>query len=130
MTVTLVRFRTARGLFAVPVDQTREVRPVGGLVPMPASRPDVAGVVPSEHGALTVLTSLGPGRNHVLVLEADDRTFGLFVEEVTGLMRLDDDDIGSPPPGQDEDFVTGVVASPDGLVLVVDARALAKGLGG
>src|SRR4051812_7664683 len=117
MSVTLVRFRTGRGLFAVPVEQTRGVRPVSGLVPMPSPRPDVAGVVPDELGALTVLTTLGPGRNHVLVLDAGGHTFGLFVEEVTGLVRLDDEEIGSPPPGQDGDVVTGVVSAPEGLVL-------------
>lgn len=127
---TLVRFRTDQGLFAVPVDQTRAVYPATGIVPLPESRADVAGVVSRPEGPLTVLTALGGGDRHVLVLDAAGRLFGLLVEEVTGLQRVDDADIGPPPPGQESTLVVGIVANPDGMVLLVDAAALARRLEG
>lgn len=125
---TLVRFRTGRGLFAVPVDQTRAVYPAGGIVPLPEPRADVAGVVPRPEGPLTVLTALGSGDRHVLVLDAADRRFGLLVEEVSGLQRVDDADIGPPPDGQESTVVVGVVTSGAEMVLLVDAAALARRL--
>jgi chemotaxis signal transduction protein len=125
---TVVRFRTARGLFAVPVDQTRAVYPAGGIVPLPDSRADVAGVVSRPEGPLTVLTALGAGDRHVLVLDAGGRRFGLLVEEVTGLQRVDDSDIAPAPDGQDSSLVVGVVTGAGEVVLLVDATALARRL--
>lgn len=125
---TLVRFRTDRGLFAVPVDQTRAVYPADGIVPLPEPRADVAGVLARPEGALTVLTALGAGDRHVLVLDIADRPFGLLVEEVTGLQRVDDADIGPPPDGQASSIVVGVVAAAGDMVLLVDAAALARRL--
>ena len=125
---TLVRFRTDRGLFAVPVDQTRAVYPAGGIVPLPEPRADVAGVLARPEGALTVLTALGAGDRHILVLDIADRRFGLLVEEVTGLQRVDDADIGPPPDGQESSVVVGVVAAAGEMVLLVDATALARRL--
>ena len=125
---TLVRFRTGRGVFAVPVDQTRAVYPAVGIVPLPESRVDVAGMVSRPEGPLTVLTALGTGDRHVLVLDAGDRVFGLLVEEVTGLQQVDDSDIGPPPQGQDSGLVVGVVSSGDEMVLLVDAAVLARRL--
>jgi len=126
---TLVRFRTDRGLFAVPVDQTRAVYPAEGIVPLPEPRADVAGVLARPEGALTVLTALGAGDRHVLVLDIGDRRFGLLVEEVTGLEHVDEARIGPPPDGQASGVVVGVVAAAgDEMVLLVDAAALARRL--
>lgn len=125
---TLVRFRTGRGLFAVPVQQTRAVHRGGEVVPLPEARPDVAGVVPRPEGPLTVLCALGAGDGHVLVLDVAGRTFGLLVEEVTGLQRVDEADIGPPPGGQESAVVTGVLTSAGEMVLLVDAAALARRL--
>ena len=125
---TLVHFRTGQGVFAVPVDQTRAVYPAAGIVPLPESRAGVAGVVSLPEGPLTVLTALGTGDRHVLVLDAGGRVFGLLVEEVTGLQRVDDSSIGQPPQGQDSALVVGVVAGADEMVLLVDAAVLARRL--
>ena len=125
---TLVRFRTDRGLFAVPVDQTRAVYPAEGIVPLPEPRADVAGVLARPEGALTVLTVLGAGDRHILVLDIADRRFGLLVEEVTGLERVDEARIGPPPDGQASGVVVGVVAAGGEMVLLVDAVALARRL--
>ena len=123
---TVVRFRTDRGLFAVPVQQTRAVHRGGEVVPLPEARPDVAGVVPRPEGPLTVLRALGAGEGHVLVLDVAGQTFGLLVEEVTGLQRVDESEIGPPPDGQESAVVTGVVTLAGEMVLLVDAAALAR----
>ncbi|HET9770198.1 MAG TPA: chemotaxis protein CheW [Acidimicrobiia bacterium] len=125
---TVVRFRTERGLFAIPVDQTRAVYPAEGIVALPEAREDVAGVVQRPEGPITVLSALGPGDRHVLVLDAAGRLFGLLVEEVTGLERLDEADIGPPPDGQESSLVVGTLSSGGEMVLLVDAAALARRL--
>jgi chemotaxis signal transduction protein len=125
---TLVRFRTDRGLFAVAVDETRGVYAATGIMPLPEPRAGVAGVVARPEGPLTVLSALGAGDRHVLVLDVADRRFGLLVEEVTGLQRVEESDIGPPPDGQESSVVVGVVTVAGEMVLLVDAAALARRL--
>ncbi len=126
---TLVRFRTGTHAYAVAVERVREVRTGEGLMELPAARPDVAGLLRDNGDALTVLTALGSSRDSdkVLLLTGADRTFGLLVEEVTGVVTVKGD-IGPPPAGQDDGVISGVFSTDDELVLVVDVDALGKRL--
>ena len=124
---TLVHFLTGDGRYCVPVEDTVGVRSAAGLVPLPAPRPGVIGVLPADP-PLTVLSVLGSGRDRILVLAAVGSTFGLLVQEVTGLTSVDEAEIGNPPEGQDEALVCGVVAGEAGLEFLADPAALAKRL--
>ena len=125
--VTVVDFRTSTGRFCVPVDAAVAVRFASGLVDLPAPRAGVVGILPADH-PITVLSVLGSGRDHVLVLAAAGHTFGLLVEEVTGLSRIDNEDIGVAPDGQDNALICGVISRDDGIVLVADPARLAERL--
>jgi purine-binding chemotaxis protein CheW len=125
---TLVCFRTGDGEYAVPVECVREVRSGDALSPLPGAQTGVAGLLSYEGKTLTVLTALGAGENHVLLLEHGDHTFGLLVEEVTRVMNVDGE-VGPPPRGQDQDYISGVVSTDDGLLLLVDIDALDERLG-
>jgi chemotaxis signal transduction protein len=122
--VTVVHFRTGSGHYCVPVGDALAVRSASGLVPLPMPRPGVVGILPAEQ-PIPVLSVLGSGRGHVLVLTAEGQTFGLLVEEVTGLSRIDPAEIRVAPEGQAESLVSGVISRDDGLVLVADPAALA-----
>ncbi|HEX2040444.1 MAG TPA: chemotaxis protein CheW [Acidimicrobiales bacterium] len=124
---TLVGFRTADGRYAVPVEHAREVRAAEGIVPLPAPRPGVVGLLPRGDEALPVLDALGAGSKHVLVLDAG-QPYGLLVEEVSGVVSVEEGDVGPPPPGQEDAVIVGVVASGESLLLLVDATALAGSL--
>jgi len=122
---TIVRFRTADGVYAVPVEQVSEVRSAAGLAPLPAPLPGVAGLMPRTGGALPVLTVLGSLGHHVVIVENGRLSFGLLVEEVTGVLRVDEAQIGEPPPGQHQQLVSGVIISEQGMVMLLDVDALA-----
>lgn len=124
---TLVHFLTGDGRYCVPVEATVGVRSAAGLVPLPVPRPGVIGVLPADP-PLTVLSVLGSGRDRILVLAAVGATFGLLVQEVTGLTSVDEGRIGNPPDGQDEALVCGVVEGEAGLEFLADPAALAKRL--
>jgi chemotaxis signal transduction protein len=126
-TVTVVHFRTSSGRYCVPVEAAVAVRFASGLVELPAPRAGVVGILPAEQ-PITVLSVLGSGRDHVLVLAAEGQTFGLLVEEVTGLGRIDAAEIRIAPDGQAESLISGVISRDDGLVLVADPIALASRL--
>jgi chemotaxis signal transduction protein len=124
---TLVHFLTGDGRYCVAVEATVGVRSAAGLVPLPVARPGVIGVLPADP-PLTVLSVLGSGRDRILVLAAVGSTFGLLVEEVTGLSSIDEGEIGGPPDGQDEALICGVVGGEQGLEFLADPIALAKRL--
>jgi|GEM_PF-1301843 len=122
---TIVRFRTAEGVYAVPVEQVSEVRSTTELAPLPAPMPGVAGLMRRGDGALPVLEILGSLGRHVVIIEKGPLSFGLLVEEVTGVLQVDEARIGEPPPGQDRPLVSGVLNDETGLVLFLDVDALA-----
>jgi chemotaxis signal transduction protein len=124
---TVVHFRTGEGRYCVPVSAALGVRLASGLVPLPAPRAGVVGILPAEP-PITVMSLLGSGRGHVLILAANGQTFGLLVEEVTGLSRIDAGTIQVAPEGQDQALISGVISGDDGLVLVADPGALAERL--
>ncbi len=126
---SVVRFRTQSGEFAVPVEHVREVRTAAGMLTLPAPGVHVVGVLPDGNRSLTVVSALGVGRDQVLVLDPDGEPFGLLVEEVSGVISLDEARIGPPPVGQTDDIVSGVVHGGDELLLLVDARSLARTIG-
>lgn len=123
----LVYFRTDRGRFAVPVEATRFVQLLTGLVTVPEQRDDIAGMLPGEP-PLTVLTALGEGGDHVLVLETAVARFGLQVREVLGVKRVAEDAMLAAPEGQSDDLFTATVIDDGSLVFVIDTDRLAARL--
>jgi chemotaxis signal transduction protein len=123
----MVCFRTAAGHFALPVESTLAVRKIEGMVELPAPRDDIVGMLPGDP-PLTVLSALGEGGDHVLIIESDGLRYGLQVLEVLGVTRFGDDEMGPSPRGQLNGLIVGTVATSGELVLVADAKALADRL--
>jgi chemotaxis signal transduction protein len=121
---TMVRFRAGSGTFAVPVEAITAVRTAEGLVTLPGCRDDVVGILPGDP-PITVLSTLGCGRDQVLVLAVDGVVFGLSVEEVLGVRAVDEADIAAPPQGQDHRYIVGTISDNGALILVADPNALA-----
>jgi chemotaxis signal transduction protein len=125
--ITMVCFRTREAAYCMPVEATRAVRETTGMIALPDARRDVAGLMPGQP-PLTVISALGATGSHVLVVQtagAHARRFGLLVDRVVGLRRVDEDDIRGTPHGQARPFVCGTVESEGELMLVADPDALA-----
>ena len=127
MTATMVCFTAAGGAYCLPVTATRGVRRATGLIALPGSRDDIAGVLPGDP-PLTVLSSLGGGGDHILVVESGPTVFGLQVDLVTGLRQVATTDIHAAPPGQDRSLISGTVDAAGALLMVTDPDALAARL--
>ncbi|MEY2478352.1 MAG: purine-binding chemotaxis protein CheW [Actinomycetota bacterium] len=119
-----MRFRAADTAYALPVEHVTEVRSAADVTALPAPREGVAGLVARADGALTVLSVLGDSGGHVIVVDEGSLTFGLLVDEVTEVVRIDDARIGPAPQGQAGVAVSGVIHDDGELVLVLDAAAL------
>jgi chemotaxis signal transduction protein len=121
---TMVCFRTGETAYCLPVQATRSVCATTGLMTLPSARPGVAGILPGDP-PLTVLSSLGTGGSHILVIHTHDRRFGLLVDAVTELCRVEDDMVGPAPSGQSRQLVSGTVERDGHLLLIADPDALA-----
>jgi chemotaxis signal transduction protein len=121
---TIVRFRASDAEYALPVEDVTEVRSASELTPLPAPRSGVAGLMTHGGDALPVLSVLTELGRHVLVMSAADVHFGVLVDEVVGVERVEDGLVGPPPRGQDRDNVTGVIVEEGRLILLLDSAAL------
>jgi len=121
---TMVCFRASGAAYCVPVESTRSVRRATGMVALPDARMDVAGIIAGEP-PLTVISPLGTGGGHILVMDAGGKSFGLLVDAVTGLVRVAAADIGAIPEGQSRPLVAGTIDSGGQLVMIADPVAMA-----
>lgn len=122
-------FEAADTGYCLPVEVVRAVRPVGGMVLLPAARADVVGLVPGDP-PLAVISPLGAGADagQILVVQTGGTTFGLLVDAVSGLRSVADADVRVAPDGQDRVLVCGIVDTGGGMMLVADAATLAERL--
>jgi chemotaxis signal transduction protein len=93
---------------------------------MPVPRTGVVGVVHTEGESLTVVSILGGGDGHVLVLNSLHGYFGLLADEVCGIVSIDE--LDPAPRGQATQVFSGVARTSEGTFLVVDVNQLAAGL--
>jgi chemotaxis signal transduction protein len=121
---TMVCFTAANADYCLPVQAARSVRTADGMISLPDPNPDVAGMIPGDP-PLTVISPLHGDRGHILIVQAGEKTFGLLVDTVTGLRRIDDAEIGPAPEGQNSPLISGTLHTGDRLLLVADPLALA-----
>jgi chemotaxis signal transduction protein len=125
---TMVRFVAGGATYCLPVEVTRAVRSSAGMVTLPAPNPNVAGLLPGDP-PLTVVSPFGGDGDHILVLHVGEVTYGLLVDSVTGLQRVEEADIRPAPRGQQRDLVSGSVTIDGELVLLTDGSAAGVGAG-
>jgi len=124
---TLVHFATETGEWAVPIDRVQEVRLAVGITPLPAAKPGIAGLLRRGDEVIAVLSLLGAGAGHVLVIDGDGERYGLLAETAIGILRVEEDEIGAPPNGQEDPVVSGVIRAEGGrMILLLDADELCK----
>ena len=122
---TMVCFTAAGNAYCLPVGAVRSVGTTQGMVQLPDAGDDVTGIMRGDP-TLTVISPLGAKGSRMLVIESGTANFGLLVDEVTGLRKIEDADIRHAPRGQERSLVCGTFDCEEGpLLLVVDPIALA-----
>ena len=121
---TMVCFQAAGTSYCLPLEATLSVRSADDLLALPDPATDVAGIIPGDP-ALTVISPLRSEGAHIIVIEADGKRFGLLVDEVTGLQRVEAADIRPAPQGQARPLVSGTLDADGDLVFVANPIALA-----
>lgn len=122
-------FETADGQrCALDVAHVGAVLPAAPLEPLPAPLPAVLGLLRTGEGLMPVLGTFGQIGSHIVVIRAQEVTFGLLVAIVTGVVRIHPEQLTPAPPGQARRVVTGVAGGAAGGALVLDPEVLATGL--
>jgi len=117
--------------YAVPLARVLEILPRVWLTPLPEAPPHVAGIF-AYHGevalAVDVRRRLGHGpaaplvSDHFVLTRGRTRPLAVIVDRVHGVHALSAEALRAPPFGAPS--IAGVVALPDGLLLVDDLDAL------
>jgi chemotaxis signal transduction protein len=122
--VTMVRFTSGGTAYCVPVETALAVRTVTELVEVPDPEPPLVGVLPGSP-PLPVIAPLHEQGRQVLVMQWQDRTFGLLVDEVAGVETVPGERIEPAPFNHARALVAGMLQTEHGLVMVADPAGLA-----
>jgi chemotaxis signal transduction protein len=124
----VVCFDSAGSSYAIPVEQTRQIVLASNLVALPDPLPGVVGILPTDPTPLPVLALFGDAGGYIIVAHDGEQAFGLLVDDVLGLERAEDAMISTAPAGQRDELITGLIETPAGSRLLVDAVTLARRL--
>jgi purine-binding chemotaxis protein CheW len=129
-------FRLADELYGVPILNVREIIELQEISPVPRAAPWVRGVVNLRGRVLPVLDPklrFGIGEVEasdltvIIVLQTEEgRPFGVLVDEVLEVLRLEDDQIAPATGGEVEqqEFLSGFGKAKEGLVFLLDPTKL------
>ena len=126
-----VRFSSGGSAYAIPVERARGVQRAEGVSPLPSPVPDVVGIATTDGAPLTVVAPFGNTGRYVVVVDTGELPVAIVVDEVNGVIAVDDADIGAAPAGQRDAVITGVatIEGVSGVTLIVDPCELASSLG-
>ena len=132
-----VTFEIAGRLFGAPVSEINDVFALHGLTPVPLARGDVAGLMNLRGRIITVIDArrrLGlPARNDgvktamAIGIEREGESYGLLVDALGEVLRLEPDQFEDNPVNLDEAWRTvcrGVYRLKKGLLLTLDMNRM------
>src|ERR1700677_1563437 len=137
--VQLIVFHLEDEEFGVPISEVREIIATGPVTPIPNSPKFIVGVI-NVRGEVPVVINLKERFNlrkkkeieskHIVLTEQDKSLFGLLVDEVTEVLRVEQNTITKAPDlvtKIHEDYVKGVLTVDNRLILLLDlAKVLSE----
>ncbi len=130
--VQLIVFHLEDEEFGVPISEVREIIATGPVTPIPNSPKFIVGVI-NVRGEVPVVINLKERFNlrkkkemeskHIVLTEQDKNLFGLLVDEVTEVLRVEENTITKAPElvtRVHEDYVKGVLTIDNRLILLLD----------
>ena len=130
--VQLIVFHLEDEEFGVPISEVREIIATGPVTPIPNSPKFIVGVI-NVRGEVPVVIDLKERFNlrkkkeieskHIVLTEQDKSLFGLLVDEVTEVLRVEESTITKAPDlvaRIHEDYIKGLLTIDNRLILLLD----------
>jgi purine-binding chemotaxis protein CheW len=137
--VQLIVFHLEDEEFGVPISEVREIIATGPVTPIPNSPKFIVGVI-NVRGEVPVVINLKERfhlrkrknieSKHIVLTEQDKNLFGLLVDEVTEVLRVEESAITKAPDlvtKIHEDYIKGLLTVDNRLILLLDlAKVLSE----
>lgn len=132
----LVIFKIGSDLFAIEVQQIREILRIPDIIRIPNAPPFVEGIINLRGSAVCVLDlhkrfqmapSTEPKSRRILVIDLKSRSLGLVVDQVHEVLHMPLTDLQGIPSeltSLDARFLKGVAKINDQFVLIIDAEKM------
>lgn len=132
-------FRTGNEEFAIAIENVLEIIKSGLITPIPNSPHYIRGIINVRGEIVTVIdikerfplkTKRTAELKHIIVTRHDDSLYGLMVEEVIEVLRINNADIKPAPElieKINKEYIKGVVSKDDRLLIILNlSLVLAK----
>ena len=129
-----VVFRICSGSYGIPIEQVQEITRVGSITPLPQSPSAVLGATNLRGTVVTVVSGHklldsqeNSGSDQVVFLKANQRLFGLRVDEAEEVLAINESEIEVPYLfGHEKIFGSsgGIGKMKDRLIVLCDADIL------
>lgn len=137
--VQLIVFRTGKEEFGVPIDAVREIIKATAITPIPNSPHFIKGIINVRGEIVTAIdiksrfsleSDIESEAKHIVVVKQEDSLFGLMVDEVMEVLRVQKNEIKSPPSiisNIHEKYISGVISHDDRLIVLLDLNVVLSG---
>lgn len=132
----LVTFMLGKEEYAVGVSHVREIIRLCPTTSIPHSPPFVKGLVNLRNLVVPVIDlrlrldlEAAPlsKRSRIVVVQIEDRTIGMIVDGVTGVIRFAEEDVLPLPPATaeaDAKYLRGILQKDDAFLILLDVESL------
>jgi len=129
--VQLVVFELENETYAIEIHQVREIIKMVDVTPIPVAPSFIRGMI-NLRGEIVIVTDLKGKFNlkkersgmFIVIVEVDDNTFGIIVDDVSKILRVPKEEIKKAPSIITKrihaDYIKGVVILDDKLVILLD----------
>lgn len=127
----LIVFRVGDEEFGVPIGAVQEIIKVSTITPIPDSPDFIKGLINVRGDIVAIidvrarfyLNTKEEASRHIIIAQHEGNLFGLLVNEVMEVLRIQESDIKPPPRLMTkihEDYVHGVVTHNERLIILLD----------
>lgn len=134
--IQLIIFLAGNEEFGVAIDAVREIIKIGIVTPIPNSPDFIKGIINVRGEIVTAIdiksrfhlpTIKETNPKHIVVTKQEEGLFGLIVDEVVEVLRIQQNEI-KPPPALvtqiHKRFISGVVSHESRLIIILDLSSI------
>lgn len=132
--IQLIIFHVGAEEFGVPIGEILEIIKINNITPIPDVPAFIKGIINVRGDIVTVidlksrfniLTSTNENAKHIVISKQHDNLFGLMVDEVTEVLRVNKNEIKMPPTLSSKvqkEYFNGVVILDERLIILLDLK--------